>query len=381
MNDNNYMREKRPIISAVVSIKLAQTLTVLAVLAVGLPSALRAQGMPPAPVRVVTAELIMLAPTVDVPGTVISRYDSRLSAEVAGRITWIAEVGTTLKEGETVAEIYDSNLELQLEEFRGLVSRERARLTYLGPEVERLRQLAEQNIAAKSRLDQTVSDLEVARSDLRVARSRLRQLEDQISKTNLVAPFDGIVTERLVNVGERVAKNDQVARLINPLTVEVLARAPLRSVTYLADGDQIRLLAFEKKDMGSIRTIVPFGNPQSHMFELRVDIDVANWRVGESLRLAIPTAQPRKVLAVPRDALVLRRSGASIYRINDDGTAEQVQVTTGAGDGVLIEILGAVQAGDTVVIRGAERLRPGQPVMVLNGGSESGGNLAGTASD
>ncbi len=350
-------------------------------LAVSLPLALRAQDMPPAPVKVITAERIMLAPTINVPGTIVSRFDSRLSAEVAGRITWIADIGTRLVEGESVAKIYDSSLELQLDEFRGLVSRERARLTYLEPEVERLRQLAEQNIAAKSRLDQTVSDRDVARSDLRVAQSRLRQLEDLISKTTLVAPFDGIVTERLVNVGERVSANDPVARLINPKTVEVLARAPLRSVTYIDEGGEIRLLTDEKTDTGSIRTIVPFGNPQSHMFELRVDVDENNWRVGESLRLAIPTAEPREVLAVPRDALVLRRNGASIFRINDDGTAEQVRVTTGSGDGILIEILGAVQAGDTIVIRGAERLRPGQAVMVLNGGGESGGNLAGTASD
>ena len=74
-------------------------------LAVSLPLALRAQDMPPAPVKVITAERIMLAPTINVPGTIVSRFDSRLSAEVAGRITWIADVGTRLVEGESVAEI------------------------------------------------------------------------------------------------------------------------------------------------------------------------------------------------------------------------------------------------------------------------------------
>ena len=111
-----------------------------------------------------------------------------------------------------------------------------------------------------------------------------------------------------------------------------------------------------------VRVIVPFGNPQSHMFEVRLHVDPELWTVGESVRISMPTAAVKEVLAVPRDALVLRREGASVFRVKEDNTVEQVRVITGLGDGSHIEVIGELQAGDEVVTRGAERLSTGMEV-------------------
>ena len=83
----------------------------------------------------------------------------------------------------------------------------------------------------------------------------------------------------------------------------------------------------------------------------------------------MPTSEAREVLTVPRDALVLRREGASVFRVNDDMTVNKLSVITGQGSGDLIEIIGDVKAGDTVVIRGAERLNDGMTVSINSGSS------------
>ena len=116
---------------------------------------------------------------------------------------------------------------------------------------------------------------------------------------------------------------------------------------------------------GDVRTIVPFRDGRSHLFELRLTLPADQWRVGESVRLDVPSAEPVEVLAIPRDALVLRREGTTVYRIGDDNVAERLAVTTGLGAGDLIQVTSGLQAGDRVVIRGAERLRPGQTVAVV----------------
>jgi hypothetical protein len=90
----------------------------------------------------------------------------------------------------------------------------------------------------------------------------------------------------------------------------------------------------------------------------------------------MPTAVAREVLTVPRDALVLRREGAFVYRIDDELKAEQVSVITGLGAGKLIEVIGDINAGDRVVIRGAERLSTGMIVQISD---ERGGSASGTA--
>ncbi len=346
----------------------------------------RAQFGPP---TVVVAKTISteLAPRVSVPGTVISRDDARIAADVEGPLLWVADVGTRVTRSDRIAKIDDTILRIQREEFEGLVAREQARLKFLVPELERLQKLAAENNAAKSLLDRTASDLDVARSDLQVARARLKRVEDQLNRTTIRAPFDGVVTERLTNAGERVSVGDQVVRLVNPAAVEVVARAPLRSVAFIAEGSELPLRNDRKNGVGTVRTIVPFGNLESHMFEVRLDVEHTEWTVGESVRLSVPTAEPREVLAVPRDALVLRRDGTTVFRINtvagDDGSeqniAERILVSPGLGDGDLIEVTGDLQAGDMVVVRGAERLRADMAVMIQNPplGKASSAGLAG----
>lgn len=327
--------------------------------------ALAQGGPPPAPVQVVEARMTVLAPTLELPGTVVSRNDARLAAEVPGRLKWIAEIGTLVDKDEAVAKIEDTYLRLQKAEFEGIIAGEQARRDFLQREVRRLRTLAQENIAAKNQLDQTESDLASAAADLTVGQARLDQIKVQLAKTEIIAPFRGIVTERLLSPGEHTSPGDPVIRLVQPDALEVVARAPLASLNYVQEGGTLEVKGDMHRGTGNVRTIVPFGDGRSHLFELRVTVPPTPWRVGESVRLSVPSAEPIEVLAVPRDALVLRREGTSVFRVLDDGTAERMTITTGLGSGRMIQVTGGLSEGDTVVVRGAERLRPGQKVAVV----------------
>jgi RND family efflux transporter MFP subunit len=323
-------------------------------------------GPPPAAVRVAEAQLARLSPSIQVPGTVVSRNDARIAAEVNGRLTWIAEIGASVAAGEPVARIDDAELLLQREEFRGTVAGQESRLGFLQREADRLRRLAAENAAAKSRLDEVETDLQTATSEIDVARTRLAQVELQLERTRVRAPFSGLVTERLRTPGENTRAGDEVVRLLDPADLEVVARAPLSSLGFLEPGVELQFHSPWHAGQGEIRALVPFGDGRSHMFELRLSIPPEPWRVGENVRLSVPTGSPTEVLAVPRDALVLRREGASVFRITENGTAERVEVVAGTGAGELVAVTGRINPGDRVVIRGAERLRAGQPVTILD---------------
>ena len=322
------------------------------------------EGPPPAPVEVVDAKMTILAPTLDIPGTVVSRNDAKLAAEVPGRLTWVAEIGAYIEEGESVARIEDTFLRLQKQEFEGIVDSVNSRRGFLEREVRRLRTLTKQNIAAKNQLDQTESDLASAESDMGVATARLRQTEVQLSRTKIVAPFRGIVTERLQNPGEHASPGVAVVRLIQPDDIEVVARAPLASLSYVTEGSELLVIGDRHQGAGTVRTLVPFGDGRSHLFEIRVTLPATPWKIAESVRLGVPSAESIEVLAVPRDALVLRREGTTVFKIVDDNIAERITVTTGLGAGGMIQITGGIDVGDRVVIRGAERLRDGQQVDI-----------------
>jgi RND family efflux transporter MFP subunit len=325
-----------------------------------------AQEMPPAAVVIDSVQLRLLAPTIEVPGTVVSRFDARLASELEAKLKWIAEVGTEVKEGDTVARLENITFRLLEMEAQSRVDREQARIIFLKSEKERLEQLSKKNLSAKSQLDKTTSDLAVAESDEAIARAQLGMAQVAMYVTEVRAPFDGIVTERLRSIGERLGVADEVIRLVDPNSLEITARAPLNTVNYINVNDELEIHNDFRQGNATVRTIVPFGDPQSHMFEIRMNADPEVWTVGESVRLSMPTADERAVLSVPRDALILRRQGASVFRVNSDNTVEQINVITGLGAGRYIEVIGDMTAGDKVVIRGAERLSTGMEVNVTD---------------
>ena len=306
----------------------------------------------------------MLAPSVEVPGTVVSRFDSRLAAELNAKLTWIAEVGTEVSKGDTVARLEDFTFKIREMEAQSGIDREQARITFLQSEMERLAKLSEQKLSAKSQLDRTVADLAIAKADLTIARAQLGYAQIAMHVTQIRAPFDGVVTERLRNIGERLNTADEVIRLVDPNSLEVVARAPLNTVNFIRKDDVLQLSNDFRSGDAAIRTIVPFGNPQSHMFEVRLDVNSDLWTVGESLRLTMPTAEAKEVLAVPRDALVIRREGTSVFKVLTDATVQRVSVVVGLGAGSDIEVFGDLAAGDEIVVRGSERLSDGMSVAV-----------------
>ncbi len=318
-------------------------------------------------VRVARASIQSLAPTTLVPGTVVSRNNAKLAAEVTGQLLEVAEVGTLAARGDVVAKIEDTVIRLRKDEQQAEVERAMARLKYLESEERRYVQLAESNLAAATKLEETLSDRDVSRSDLQVAKIRLAQIEDQLARTSIKAPFGGIVVERLMMPGERVDTGRNVVRMVDQQHLEVIARAPLDYYSFVSPGQQLELRTGSVITSGTVRTVVAVGSENTHQFELRVDIESDRFPVGQTLRVSIPTSDVRKALVVPRDALVLRPDGISVFVVDKEGKARQVMVTTGIGTGQQIEVFGDLADSDTVIIRGNERLRPGQVVSITQG--------------
>jgi RND family efflux transporter MFP subunit len=349
--------------------KLIWLLVVIAIaIGSGMQSLAIAQGGPRAAnVRVAKASVQDLAPETIVAGTVISRSDAKLAAEVTGRLLEVAEVGSVVAKGEAVARIEDTSIRLRMEELQAEVERAQARLKYLESEEGRYVKLAESNLAAATKLEETRSDRDVSRGDLRVAKSRLAQVEDQLSRTNISAPFSGIVVERLMMPGERVDTGRNIVRIVDQQHLEVIARAPLEYYPYVLPGQQLKLKTGTVTTIGTVRTVVAVGSENTHQFELRLDIESNRFPVGQTVRVSIPTSDARQALVVPRDALVLRPGSISVFIVDGDQKAKQIMVTTGIDAGDQIEVTGDLNDGDTVIVRGNERLRPGQVVSIMEG--------------
>ena len=365
----NEMKTNRSIRCAV-----AGTLALLAAVAAG--PALAQGGPGGAPVRVAVAERKAISPTVWVAGTVVGRDDARLAAEVGGRLIWVAEVGDPLAAGDGVARLDDTELRIQVSEAQAVAARDKARLAFLEQELKRFTGLAAQSLITRSRLGQARSARDAAYSQWEVARARLARVQDRLERTTIKAPFAGVVTDRFRRTGERVVVGEDVLRLVTPGSLEVQLRVTLQSLSHLRRGAEAKIRASPAQTTGRVRALVPVGDDRSRLYDVRVEFSGIDWPAGTTVRVAVPTGSSREVIVVPRDALVLRREGSSVYRVkkvtqkDEEGkdktvdTAERVVVTPGIASGEWIEVIGGIQAGDLVITRGGERMRPGQRVMI-----------------
>jgi len=337
------------------------TLRVLPFLAVLGGVAQAADAPPPVPVVVTTARSEKVGASLSATGTVVSRNDARISGEVAGTLAWIAEPGTVVKRGETLARIDPERLELTLRDNEAALRRLEAQLSLLTTQRARLQTLG--NVVSQSQFDEAQSRERMAEQDVeqaRVARDRARL---DLARAAVRAPFAGIVAERLQQSGEYVAGGAPLLRLVNDRELEVVARAPLGTADSVVAGSEASLVDGERRTSGKVRAVIPVGDDRSRMVELRIAL-TSPWRVGTPVRVEIAPNNVRPVVTVPRDAVILRQGASYVMRVRPDNTAERVAVNLGPGRENHVQIDGSLQAGDRVIIRGAERLEPGQTVKV-----------------
>lgn len=328
------------------------------------PAIAAAQGFPAPVVETASVVQTELAPTMWAPGTVVSRNDARIAAEIAGRITWIAEPGEYFSEGDTLARIDDKPWKIRLAEQQAEIGQLRARLAFNEQELIRLEKLASQNSASRTQLDAAIADRKVSVMQLNRARAVRERIDYDLQRATVVAPFSGQWAERHQQVGEYTTIGNTLGRLVDTTHKEVRARAPIGVAPFVSNGMSLRVKAEDKIVAHRLRAIIPVGDEISRSLELRVELAEPSPLVGSAVRVAVPTAFPELVLAVPRDALVIRRDAKYVFRIVE-GSAEQVPVEIGNSDVNLISVRGDLNAGDDVVVRGAERLRDRQPVRII----------------
>jgi len=337
----------------------------LALFALGLPGKPALATEPPAVVEVAAVTQSSGMAILRLPGTVLSKQDAHISAEVTGRLTWVAEVGEHVAKGDAVAIIDDHILKLQLRNDWAVIERLKADIEYNQRQISRLERLAEQDNTSKSGLDEAQSRLQMLLQEQRIAEVARDRTVYDLGQARVRAPFSGVIVSRDADIGEYTEPGDPLLRLVDTESLEISVNAPLRTARYNRPDSSVQVEGDDQQVMAAkIRAIVPVGDSQSRMMEIRLSLEPGQWLIGEAVTVELADSLSSESLSVPRDALVLRDEEVFVYTLSADNTAIKVPVTTRPGHGKQIAIDGAIEAGALVVVRGAERLKDGQLVKI-----------------
>lgn len=331
-----------------------------------------AQQFPPANVNVISVKMTELAPVVWVSGTVVSQNDSDIAAEISGRLVSLSAIGARVEQGDVIAQLDDKQLKIEFTEAQANVLNSQAHLRFLESEVIRKKQLVKKKLSPSTELDKTISERDIAKGDVIAAKARLAKIEQDLDYSQVKAPFSGIIAQRIASLGEYVSNGSAIVRLVETANAEASVFAPIVAYQFLQQATHLNVDSALGQGKAKIKTLVPVANTRSHLMEVRLDMSSFDWPIGLSIKAKVANGPSKLALAVPRDALVLRRGGASIFRVNvseKEAKAEQIPVTVGTGMDNLVAVTSTkssttIQAGDLIVIRGAERLQSGQSVAI-----------------
>lgn len=322
--------------------------------------------MPPARVEVATAELRDMAPVVDVSGTVVSLNDSRIASEIEGVLTWLANVGDAVDAGQLIARIDPRLIRIEVTRAESNVARLESDFQYRQRQLERTEELAAKNSASKTLLDEARAQRDQAQHLLGDAQAALELSRANLQRTEIRAPFAGHVTARLASVGEFISVGEDVLRLVDTHRIEISLPASIGLTSYIEPGMRVTVRNGNVEREHSVRTVVPVGDAVSRMVEVRLSVGDAEWLVGTPVQVSLPGDAAVSTVAVPRDALVERGGRAYVYKVGEGSLAEQVTVRISAIVGLWVGVADGIAPGDQVIIRGAERLAPGQPIEVID---------------
>lgn len=326
-----------------------------------------AQEAPAKPVKVDHVTEMSLSATTDLMATVYSRSHIQVTAGVNGRIEWLAEPGTLVQQGDALVKMDLLPLKLMQLEQKAQLKRAKINVRYLENEVQRLQKLKLSNSASQFQLDQTQSQYDLAQTDIEIADLKLQQIEDQIQRATVTAPFSGVITERLVRAGSDVNRSDLLLKILDTEQLEVRLYVPIKYLAYIRKGHGLDISAHGQLINAEVTSLIPSADPKSQTFEVRINIPShlnETWASGQLVKVTVPIQASNRSLTVHRDALILRKDGTYVVKIDAENTVHRLPVVVGNGTFERVSITGELKDGDKVAIRGAERLNEGQKVIV-----------------
>ncbi len=399
----------------------------LSVFMLMLPAALFAQGQPPANVVTALVREGAFSQPIRLTGTVEPFRRTMIGSEVEGVVSQLhVDEGDHVTSGtplmvlrqrplQLAAKAAEAQMKRTAEELRELrngsrdedVAIEKAsweewktRSELAKAEYDRYTELLADKSVSESEFESVKREWETAKASEEVAKARYERVKsgarieviaaaeashlqavaqyelakDILDRSTIRAPYDGIVTQKYIDVGSWVSEGDTVLGFQSIDEVKVTVAVPENYFSSIKLGDLFDVTfdaAPQKPFVGKVSQRIARADPQTRSFPIKILIDNEEELLAPGMlaRLSIEKRdESEKSVIIPKDALVPMYPNPVVYRIDkgdkENMVANQVEVTTGRFFGEAVEVYGDLRPGQQIVIRGNERLQPGQAVVL-----------------
>ena len=287
--------------------------------------------------------------------TIEAKRQVDILAKVAGQVIKLpAEEGARVKKGDLLAKLDEAELQIEFMKTKVSMETDQAML-------ERARKMLEKNLIAEENFETTRLQYESSKATHEAARL-------QLEYTNIRSPFNGVVTVRNIELGQRVNVNQSLFIIadFNPLRAKIYI--PEKNMGQIYEGQKAKITIESEPDLefsGIVQMISPVVDPASGTSKVTIDIqdDRGKLKPGMFASVFITTETHQNALIIPKKALILESDLDQVY-IYQEGNAHKVNLKVGIASGDKLEILSGLNEGDLVVTAGQDGLREGLPIRI-----------------
>ena len=285
-------------------------------------------------------------------GVVEAVQKTTVSAQISGQVEAILfDIDDYVEKGEVVIRLNDKQPAARLKQAEAALKEAQARLKEAEAEHERIKGVYAKEAVSKKTMDAAVAALKAARAKDEAARAGLEQAQEEFEYTRIRAPYSGIVTERLVEVGENAQPG---MKLISGLSLEELrvnVDVPQNMINAVRESGVVNIETPDgRMVLVSKKTVFPYAETASHTFRVRLDFN------GEDVKLfpgmfvkAVFEVGQRQVLLVPTASIARRSEVTAVYVVSAEGKVSMRAIRKGQdlASGQTI-ILAGLQEGELV---------------------------------
>ncbi len=356
------------------SIKFAAVIFLMLTLIVGplkdTQGAENKKGPPAVPVRVAAVQERIVSEQIALIGTTESIRESTVASEVSGRVeAFYVKAGDFVKEKSRLAVLSSTGLKLGLK--GALAAREaiKAKLVFANKELDRITTLKDTNSVAAKQYDEAYFNQSVLTQELLKSDADIERLEYELSEKDVLAPFTGYIAEEYTQVGEWVNMGGGIVNLVDLSSILIKVDVPEQYAVKIAPDSKVDVVIKSLADRSlsaDVVAVLPKGNVAARTFPVHIKLpnDSLKIKSGMEAMVNFNVGERRKAMLVPKDAVVTAGSQRLVYLLNSESVLPiPIKILGYYGSDAAIE--GGLKPGQQVVIRGNERLRPGQAVQVI----------------
>ncbi len=320
--------------------------------------------------------------TLNLPATLKGRQEAAIHARTNGYVkSWHKDIGDRVRQGDLLAVIDTPEVDQDLAQARATAQQIQARLSLTQASLARWEGLRSSNAVSQQELDERRAAFQSAQADLAAAHANVQRLEALQRFGRIVAPFDGVVVRRNVEVGALVAAgsastNRELFYLAQDDELRLSVAVPQSHIEGVKVGQDVSLRLLERPQVklsGQVRRIAGGIDPATR--SVQVEVGVANragqLRPGTYVEVGLQLSGAQKTLLLPPTALQFRQDGPRVAVLNADQTLRMAPVKLGRDLGRAVEVTDGLVEGEAVVLNPPDTIEEGEKVRAKEAPKES----------